>query len=131
VDRGALRDRDLGDDVCRRPEPVDAQPAARRQLRPAQRAVPDNARTEQRRGRDVVQRFGQPVSAGLRDDRILRVAAVGVPSGEYRVRTQVLPARPASPAILHVPRSHAMPIRSPMAKRAASGASASTTPTTS
>ena len=98
VHRGPLGERDLRHDVRGRAEPVDPEPAARRQLGPLQRAVADDAGAQQRSRLAVAERRGQPVGERLGDHGVLRVAAVGVPAGEPGLPAQVLPAAAAPPA---------------------------------
>ncbi len=91
----SLRQRHLRGQVGRRAETVDPQPAAGRQLRPAQRSEADNARAQQRRQLPVGVAGRQLVGVVGADDGVLGVAAVGVPAGVAGRRAQVLRAAPA------------------------------------
>ena len=101
------------------------------EVRAAERAVADDAGTQQRRGRLVGEGVRDAVRVPLVDHRELGVAAVGVPAREPRIDAEVLVAAAQKRQVPHVERSHAMPMRSPSAKRRAPGPSGSTTPTTS
>jgi hypothetical protein len=96
----SLGDRDLGDDVRRGAEAVDAQRASGRQRGAAQGPVPDDARAQQGRCLDVPEGVGQPVRVALGNGGELGVPTVSVPTGERRVRAEVLlpPAAPAAAA---------------------------------
>ena len=65
----ALGEGDLGDQVRRGAEAVDAQPAARRQRGALEGPVADDAGAQQRSGVHVVHAVGQPVGEGLRPRR--------------------------------------------------------------
>ena len=126
----ALGERDLRGEVGGGAEAVDAR-AGRRSGSAARRSarIADDARAEQGRGLVVGEPLGQPVGVALVDDRVLGVAAVGVPAGEARVEAQVLvapAAEAAAPAGVAQP-GDADPLADREA-RARPAPSASTTP---
>ena len=93
--RGA---RQLGRDMRAGSEPVESEPPARPQVRPAERAIPDDSRTE--KGCDL---GGIAVRRQRVDERLGRrcegrVTAVRIPPGVAGGRTQVLASLPAPPA---------------------------------
>lgn len=93
---GALGERDLRAQMGAAAEPVQPEPPARRQRAPAQRAVTDDARAEQRSQGDVVDVVeGESVGERGRDGRVLGVAAVRVPAGVLGGRAEVLRPAPA------------------------------------
>src|SRR5262249_26334180 len=111
---------DVGEEGGRAAESVDAEAAAGRAVRPAERSVPDDSCTEQRRHRDVVERARQCVYIRLVGDDVLRVAAVDVPAGEGRRDAQVLAAACAEPTYATCVREpgHADPVARRKALRA-------------
>ena len=131
VDGRALGDRHLGGEVGRCAEPVDAEPPARRQRCPAQRPVADDPGAQQRCRLLVVEAGRERVGEALVDHGMLGVPAVGVPAGERGATHRFSSPRRQKRHSPHVPRSHAMPMRSPTANRVAAAPTASTIPTTS
>ena len=98
VDGRTAMDRELGGEVRGSTEAVDAEPATVGDQRPFERPVADDAGAQQRRRRDVVEHRRQAVGVLLRDDRVLGVPAVVVPSGEAWRQAEVLAAGRAEPA---------------------------------
>jgi hypothetical protein len=70
--------RDLEDHVARRSEAVEAEPAAAGDLAPAQRPVADDPGAQERGGVEVGEDLRDRIGEGLRDQRHLGVAPVGV-----------------------------------------------------
>jgi hypothetical protein len=89
----ALVARDLGNEVGRRPEAVQAQPP--RVPRHHQRAVADQPGAQQRRRLGVAVARGQGEGVAVVGDGVLGVTAVDLVAGEAGVRTEVLAARAA------------------------------------
>ena len=120
VHRRPLVQGDLRREVCRRAKAVDAEPAARRQRRAAQRPVADDPGAQQR-GRLLVGEGGrQHVRVRLGDDRVLGEPTVGVPTGETRRDAKVLGAvraKTAHPAGMPQP-CDPDPLAEPEASRA-------------
>ncbi len=83
-------DGDLGGKMGRSAEPVDAQTTTRGDLGALECTEPDDARTQQRRGLDVVELVGQPIGVVLRHRRVLGVATVVVPTREPWSDAQIL-----------------------------------------
>ncbi len=79
-------------------EAVDAEPATGLQAATTQRPEADDARAQQRREGVIVIPVRQPVRVPGIDHDVLRVAAVGVPSGVLRCGAEVLGAAQAEPA---------------------------------
>src|SRR5260370_39076172 len=92
----ALEHRDLGDEVRRRAESIEAEPP--RIARHAQRAMSDEPRAEQRRGLGVPVALRQRKAVALVGDCVLGVSTVELVSGEARQRAEVLPAALAEDA---------------------------------
>src|SRR5262249_27540668 len=82
----------------RRAKSVDAERAPRRTRGPAQRAVADDARAEQRRDFFVGELGWQRIRERFVDDRVFGVAAVVVPAREARFDAQVFVAALAKSA---------------------------------
>ena len=93
-----LGDGDLGGDVGRAAEAVDAEPAARWHRGPAQRTEPDDPGAQERCHMLVVEAVGEPVGVALVDNRVVGIATVRVPAGETGVEAQVLVTSEAEPA---------------------------------
>jgi molybdopterin-guanine dinucleotide biosynthesis protein A len=98
VDGRPLADRDLTRDVSGAAEPIDPEPAPGREPRPPQRAVTDDASTQERRRVLVVEKVGKRIRVVLSCKRVLGVSAVLIPSGKARVRAEVLVSANAEPA---------------------------------
>src|SRR5512132_1792442 len=88
---------DLGDDVGRRAEAVQAE--ARSIAREPQRSKADQPCTQERRRRDVVIGLRRCMAEPLVGDDVLGIAAVAVEAGELRVIAEVLAARAAVAAL--------------------------------
>ena len=114
---------DLGGEVGRAAEAVDAEPPALGEVGAQQRPVADDARAQQRRGLDVVERVGQRVGVVLVDHGVLGVAAVEVPAGEARVDAEVLAPDRQKRQMPQVWASQGTPMRSPSRQRVRSGPS--------
>src|SRR5512132_397245 len=88
---------DLGDDVGRRAEAVQAE--ARSIAREPERSKADQPGTQERRRRDVVVGLRRCMAEPLVGDDVLGIAAVAVEAGELRVIAEVLAARAAVAAL--------------------------------
>ena len=99
VHAGAVGDRQLGRQMGRAPEAVDAEPASRRQIGLEQGPVSDDAGAQQRRRLSVVEHVGQGVGVPFLDGGVGGVAAVDVPPGEAGGQAQVFPTGEAEAAL--------------------------------
>ena len=97
VDRRAPMDRELGGQVSRSAEAVDAEPTTIRNHRPLERAISDDAGTQQRGRRHVVEIVRQAVGVRLRHDRVFGVPAIVVPTREAWRQAEVLAAGRTEP----------------------------------
>src|SRR5205823_8007731 len=90
VDAGSLVHRDLGGQMRRSSEAIDAEATARWQSSLAQRAVADDARAQQWRDGSVGEGLRKAIGVCLRYDGKVRVATIGVPAREHGLHAQVL-----------------------------------------
>jgi hypothetical protein len=90
VNGGTLGQRQLGRQMGRCTEAVQTEPTTLGRLAPSQGAIPDDAGTRQRRRFKVVVPKSQRVCELRRHGDALCIAAVGIPAGVGRLRTQVL-----------------------------------------
>ena len=125
----ALLHRDLGNDVRRRAESIDAQPRAR--PRHPIGTVTNQPGTQERRGVHIVVLVWKWEAKGGIGNRVFGVPAIDLIAGVARVRAEIFAI---GAAIVHMPQdhpSHGMPMRVPGTRVVTSRPTASTRPTIS
>jgi hypothetical protein len=90
MDRCSLVEGDLGGQMGRAAEAIDAETTARWEIGPAQGPITDDPGAQKRCRLLSAEYFGDGVGVTLVDDSVLGIAAVLIPPGEGRLHAEVL-----------------------------------------
>ena len=99
MDPGAFEEGDLGRQMGRTTEAINAQPSSHGEIGPAKRPIANDASAEKRCSLLVAEGIGKFIRVRFIRDDVFRVAAVDVPAGEKWRRAQVFPPAETEPTL--------------------------------